>query len=263
MTDSAPTLLAQLTDPHVRVGRNDRDSAKALAAAVRAVIALESPPNAVIVTGDLVNDPSARAYERVRELLAPLPMPVFVLAGNHDDPDGLREYFALDDAPTGSVGEPFRYTAKVGGLRLVGADTTVPGQDGGSLDFERRAWIEAELASDRDTPTILAIHHPPIEIGVQALDVIGLPPADRIALADLLALNPQVRRVIAGHVHRTAFGVVGGCGVVTCASTHLQTPLELPGAPPDDLQLFPEIPGFLLHALIEGDITTHVQPIAT
>ena len=73
------------------------------------------------------------------------------------------------------------------------------------------------------------MHHPPLETGLRAMDVICLPPEDRTALADLLALNPQVLRVISGHVHRAAFGVLGGCGVVTCPSTYLQAPLEIPG----------------------------------
>lgn len=257
MTDAHPTLLAQLSDPHVRVGRNDREPAAALSEAVRAVIALNPRPHAAIVSGDLVQSASARAYERVRELLAPLPMPVFVLAGNHDDRDGLREYFALD-TPTGAVGEPFRYTARVRDLRLVVADTTRPGREEGALDFERRAWIEAELAAEPAMPTILAIHHPPIAIGIRPLDEIGLPETDRAALGDLLALRPHVRRVIAGHVHRGAFGVLGGCGVVTCPSTHLQAPLEIPG---DELHLYPEPAGFALHALVDGELVTHIQPV--
>ena len=88
--------------------------------------------------------------------------------------------------------------------------------------------------------------------------MIGLPPQDRIALADLLALRPHVRRVITGHVHRASFGAIGGCGVVTCASTHLQAPLEIPG---DELHLLPEPPSFALHALLDGDVTSHIQPI--
>lgn len=253
----SPTLLAQLSDPHLRVGRGDREPAAALAAAVKAVLALNPQPHAVIVSGDLAEDPGARTYERVRELLAPLPMPVYVLAGNHDDRDGLREYFVLDGS-TGGAGEPFIYTAKLRGLRIVAADTTIPGHEEGSLDFERRAWIEAQLALDRETPTILALHHPPIEIGIKALDEIGLPPQDRAALAEILALNPQVRRVITGHVHRGAFGVLGGCGVVACPSTWLQAPLEIPGK---ELHLVNEPPGFAVHALVDDDLVSHIQPI--
>jgi 3',5'-cyclic AMP phosphodiesterase CpdA len=194
----------------------------------------------------------------VRELLAPSPAPVFVLAGNHDDRDGLREYFALH-GPTGSVGEPFRYTVSIDGLRLVVCDTILPGREEGSLDAERRAWLAAQLAADPTTPTVVAMHHPPLLTGLEALDEIGLPPADRLAVGDLLAANPQVRRVVAGHVHRGAFDVLGGCGVFTCPSTHLQAPLEIGLT---DLRLVEETGGFALHALLDGTVVSHIQPIA-
>ena len=102
------------------------------------------------------------------------------------------------------------------------------------------------------------MHHPPLETGLRAMDVICLPPEDRTALADLLALNPQVRRVISGHVHRRRFAVLGGCGVVTCPSTYLQAPLEIPGG---ELTLVPEPPAFAVHALLDGQLTSHIQTI--
>ena len=89
-------ILAQLSDPHVLVGPGGRGSAASLAAGVAAVLALRPRPDAVLVSGDLADTASAAEYERVRELLAPLPMPVHVLPGNHDDRDALRAHFPLD-----------------------------------------------------------------------------------------------------------------------------------------------------------------------
>lgn len=252
------TLLAQLSDPHVHVGRRDRDPAKALAAAVRAVLELNPRPHAVLVSGDLADSPGAREYERVRELLAPLPMPVFVLGGNHDDRDAIREYFALNGS-TGQAGEPFRYSAAIGGIRLVVCDSTIPGRDVGQFDLEHRVWLEAELAADNATPTIVAMHHLPVLTGIRPLDDVGMPEVDRHALADVLAVNPQVRRVVSGHVHRAAFDVLGGCGVVACPSTYLQAPLEIPG---EELRLVAEPAGFFLHAEIGEEVVSHLQPIA-
>jgi 3',5'-cyclic-AMP phosphodiesterase len=222
------------------------------------VLELRPGPDAVLVSGDLVNDPGAREYERVRELLAPLPMPLYVLAGNHDDRDALREYFAGDGA-TGGVGEPFRYTARVGDLRLVACDTTLPGHEEGRLDDEHRLWLEAELAADPVTETILAMHHPPLLTGLTALDEIGLPGRDRLALGELLGAHPRVRRVVAGHVHRAAFDVLGGCGAFACPSTYMQAPLEIGLA---DLRLVPEPPAFALHAQVAEGLVSHLQPIA-
>jgi 3',5'-cyclic-AMP phosphodiesterase len=234
-----PTLLAQLSDPHIRVGPDDQSSAAALAAAVERVLALRPLPDAVLVSGDIANGATAAEYERARELLAPLPMPVHLLAGNHDDPAAL-----------GATA----YAVAAGGLRLVVCHTAQPGRDDGRLDVD---WLAARLAEDPATPTIVAMHHPPIRIGLPWLDAIGLAAAERVALAELLARSPQVQRVVCGHVHRAAFGSLGGCGVVTCASTNVQARLEIGGA---DVALGEEPPSILVHALLGDELVTHVQP---
>jgi Icc protein len=235
----AATVLAQLSDPHMRLGPEDEGAGAALEAAVLSVLALDPLPDAVVVTGDLADGAAPAEYERVRELLAPLPMPVHLLPGNHDD--------------SAAVGAS--YAVRVGDLRLVACDSTIPGRDDGELDLE---WLGAELAREPQAPTIVAMHHPPILTGIGGLDVIGLPAATRVALAGLLERSPQVRRVIAGHVHRGAFGVVGGCGVVVCPSTNLQAKLEI-GA--EGFTIVREPPAFAVHALLDGELVSHLQPV--
>jgi Icc protein len=239
-------VLAQITDPHVDVGPGDEGSAAALAAGVAEVLALDPAPDAVVVTGDLAEHASAAEYARVAELLTPLPMPVHVIPGNHDDRDALRAQFPSP---------PAGYAVDVGRFRLVACDTSVPGEVAGRLDL---VWIEAQLAQDGERPVVLAMHHPPLVVGVPVLDDWGLPEADRLGLAELLRLFPQVRRVVAGHFHRTAFGVLAGCGVAVCPSVHLQARLEIGG---HDFELVREPPAIALHVL-EGDgVVSHVQPV--
>jgi 3',5'-cyclic-AMP phosphodiesterase len=225
-------LLAQLTDPHV--SDDDPGAAAALRRAVGAVLELRPAPDAVLVTGDLADHASPTEYERVKELLAPMPMPVATLAGNHDDPaafDGVDEL-------------------RAGGYRILLCETWQPGRDDGRLDVERLA------ARLDDTPTIVAMHHPPLLTGIDALDAIGLPPEDRAALARLLERAPQVRRVIAGHVHRSASGTLGGCGVVTAGSVYRQARLELET---DALELVRDEPAvYALHADVRGELVSHV-----
>jgi 3',5'-cyclic-AMP phosphodiesterase len=119
-------VIAQLSDPHLRVGPDDQGSATALAGAVAAVLELEPLPDAVVVTGDLAEHAAASEYARVRELLAALPMPVHVLPGNHDDPGAMREHFPLDGDG------PYAFTTRCGPLRLVACDTSRRGRDDGS-----------------------------------------------------------------------------------------------------------------------------------
>ncbi|HEY3764311.1 MAG TPA: phosphodiesterase [Gaiellales bacterium] len=258
MHTDEPVLLAQLSDLHAGIAGRDRDPIERLTAVVAAVAALDPAPVAVVVTGDLTQNGRPAEYERVRELLAPLRMPVHVLPGNHDDRDALRAALvpAAADAMPGYV----QYTARAGRLRLLVCDTVVPGHDGGRMCDERLGWLDAQLAADRSTPTVVAMHHPPLVTGIEAMDAIGLDAATRTALADMLDRAPNVRRVVAGHVHRTMLATCGDRPVFTCPSTDLAIGLDL--APGADLAIHAEPAAFALHLDVAGGMTTHVQPVA-
>jgi 3',5'-cyclic-AMP phosphodiesterase len=230
-------LLAQLSDPHVDDG--DPGAAAALARAVQALLDLRPAPDAVLVSGDLAEHASPTEYERVRELLAPLPMPVAAIPGNHDDPEAVEHPREM----------------AVAGYRLLLCDTRRDGRDDGRFDVERLG----ALLDDR--PTIVAMHHPPLLMGIPAWDAIGLPDADRAAVGEIVAGHPQVRRIVSGHVHRAALGSVGGCPVFTCPSTWIQGLLDF--GHPDVLALVPEPPAFAMHVVVAGELTSHVQPVGT
>jgi 3',5'-cyclic AMP phosphodiesterase CpdA len=250
-------VLAQISDAHLRVGGDDGASARALEAAVRSVVALQPAPQAVLISGDLADTGSAHEYERARELLAPLLMPIHVVAGNHDDRDTLRAYFGGpgDDGP----GALFQYAAHIGPVRLVVCDTMLPGRNEGSFGPDRLGWLEAELGADHETPTVVAMHHPPLLTGMGVVDEAGLPAAHRRALAGLVARNPQVKRIVAGHFHRAIAGALGGCGVFVCPSSYLQ--LDLGSGFSGRVVLTQEPAGFALHVAVGGELTSHVQPV--
>jgi Icc protein len=253
--EAPPVVLAQISDPHLHIGPRDLGSAEALAAAVRAVDELDPAPAALLVSGDLTDHATDAEYARVAELLGQLSIPIHVLPGNHDEPDGLRSHLG---AP-GQAGEPLQYSQPIGPLRLIACDSTRRGRIDGALGAERLSWLEAQLSEEPGTPTVIALHHPPILTGVGALDAVGLAPADRVALGDLVARNPQVKRIVAGHIHRTATGALGGCPVFVCPSSYLQLVLDL--GPASEIALIREPPGFALHVGVDGGLTSHVLPI--
>ena len=193
----------------------------------------------------------------MRELLAPLPMPVYALAGNHDDPDALREYFPVDGSG-GVAGGPYQYAIEIGELRLIACDTRRAGFETGELGDERRAWLAVELEAAPLAPTIVAMHHPPLRTGNRAFDAIGLAEADRAALAELLPRFAGVRGVVGGHFHRTIFETLAGCGVFACASTHLQAPLEI-GEGVVRIE-YGKTPSLAVHATLGSELATHVEP---
>jgi Icc protein len=253
---SRPFVLAQLSDPHIGAdwADTDADPAAGLAAAVDSVRSMRPHPDAVLVSGDLADHATDAEYEQVLELLAPLQAPVYVLPGNHDDRRALHRHFGVP----GAGGEPVQYSADLGPLRLVVLDTTRPGEDPGALDAERLGWLDAELATSPELPTLLAMHHPPLATGVPAWDELGLPATDRRALGEVVDRHRQVRRLVAGHMHRTMTAELAGRVVLTVPSTYVQARLDFSA---QGSELADEPAGFAIHAILDGELVSHIQPV--
>jgi 3',5'-cyclic-AMP phosphodiesterase len=252
---SSPFLLVQLSDPHIGAEwMTDADPVAGLAAAVESVRSMRPQPDAVLVSGDLTDHATDAEYEQVRELLAPLRAPLYVLPGNHDDRHTLQRHFG----GPGADGDPVQYSVDLGPLRLVVIDTTRPGEDPGALDAERLGWLDAELAAEPERLTLLAMHHPPLVTGVPAWDELGLPAADRRALGEVLERHRQVRRVVAGHVHRTITAELAGRAVLTVPSTFVQMRLNFVS---EEYELVNEPAGYAVHAVLDGELVSHIQPV--
>jgi 3',5'-cyclic-AMP phosphodiesterase len=252
--DRAPFLLLQISDTHIGADWDGVDPDESLLRAVEAILSLPDRPDALLVSGDLTDNGAPEEYQRVRELLAPLDLTPHVLPGNHDLRAPLREAFGLP----GEGEEPVSHAVDLGPLRLICLDSTIPGAEGGSLDGGRVEWLDATLAEAPDTPTIIALHHPPLHTQIPTFERIGLAPDSRAALADVLTRHPQAARIVAGHVHRAIVAELSGRAVVTVPSTYLQSTLDFT-AP--KLQMTPDPPGFALHALKDGSLATHLQRI--
>ncbi|HEX2294180.1 MAG TPA: phosphodiesterase [Actinomycetota bacterium] len=251
-----PFVLVQLSDLHVGAVWASPDPVAGLEAAVRAVLDMPFRPDAVLVSGDLSDHGTDSEYEQVVDLLAPLAAPVYVVPGNHDDRRALHRHFGVP----GAAGEPVQYSVDLGAMRLVVLDTTRPGEDPGALDEERLAWLDAELSSGPALPTVVAMHHPPVETGIPTCDESGLPPADRRGLAEVVLRHEHVRRLVAGHVHRAVYGQLAGRPVSTAPSTYVQLRLHFHTR---DVALAEREPaGFAVHALLDGEVVSHVQPFA-
>jgi 3',5'-cyclic-AMP phosphodiesterase len=249
-----PFLLAHLSDPHLGGEWFDDQSVARFAAAIESVRAVRPQPDAVLLTGDLADHATDEEYEQLREFLAPLGAPFYVLPGNHDDREALRRNF---DVPGGDS-EPVRYSVDLGPLRLVALDSTLPGRDSGALEGDQLDWLDAELAAAPEQPTLIAMHHPPIVIGVPAWDEIGLAAADRLALGAVIERHQQVRRLACGHFHSTITGELAGRGVLVVPSTYVQTRLDFSVR---ELELTSELPGFAMHAVFDGELVSHVKAV--
>src|SRR5207248_403072 len=122
----------------------------------------------------------------------------------------------------------------------------------------RLEWLDTTLAAAPRTPTLLALHHPPLLTGIPAFDAIGLAAADRRALATVVEAHPQVRRIVAGHVHLAISAELGGRSVLAAPSTYVQARLDFAA---EEIELSDDPPGFVVHAWLDGELVSHVQPV--
>jgi 3',5'-cyclic-AMP phosphodiesterase len=248
-----PFILAQLSDFHL--GERPRDGIDpegCARAVVAALMALPNPIDALLISGDLAEHAKRKEYRLAREIVEPLEVPVFVLPGNHDDRKKMRQAFAIP----GAGREPIDYAVDLGPLRLVVIDSTIPGEDRGDFLPTQLDWLEATLAAAPTQPTIVAMHQPPLATAIADWDGVIMTPADRAALATVVARHPQVKAIVGGHLHRLATSALAGRPVLAAPPTYLHAH---PDFEAETVRLRGGPPGFVLHALLGDELSSQVE----
>ncbi|MBI2295930.1 MAG: phosphodiesterase [Betaproteobacteria bacterium] len=257
-------IIAQISDLHVGVkGRlvYDRfDTGLCLQRCVQHILRLNPATHVVLATGDLVDGGTAEEYRHLRELLAPLPMPVYLIPGNHDDRAALCKAFG-DHVYLPRPGAPVYYVLEEFPVRLLALDTVVPGAAGGALDAAQLDWLEARLAAAPARPALIFMHHPPFRTGIRCMDEIGLDAASAGRLGTIVSGHRQVERIVCGHVHRGIQARWHGTTVSICPSTAFQGILDLKA---DRFDWAPdEPPAYQLHCWNGTELVTHTVVVTS
>ena len=201
-----------------------------------------------------------REYERLRVLLDPLVMPVYLIPGNHDDRANLRAVFA-DHSYLPRDGAFLHYVVEDYPLRLMALDTVVAGEMGGALCAARLAWIDAQLAAASPRPTFVFMHHPPFDTGLgwpEGAGAAGLGGSD--AFGKTVARHPEIERIVCGHLHRPIQAQWCGTMASTAAATGHQLALAL--GPGSTIGAVMEPPACSLHVWTRGrGIVSHTSYI--
>lgn len=192
--------VAQITDSHLKrePGASDSSADEMLRRAVALVA--DAAPDVLLLTGDIADDGSTEAYERVAQAVSGLGVPVLATSGNHDIP---AEVAAI----LGAVDELF-----IGGWRICLVDTSIPKTEWGRIDVPA---LLQRLGPSDGPPTVLALHHPPISTSTH--------PWMRLEgdseLVAALSGRGDVRVVVSGHLHEAFNVVLGGVSYIGCSSS--------------------------------------------
>lgn len=247
--------LAHLSDPHLRTGPLGSETASGLDRALRRVAALDPPPDAAVITGDLADHGRPDEYRAVREIVDQFPLPLHLAIGNHDD----RDAFLAEFSGTRFLGGGMRTYYVIDGpdVTLIVLDSKNGHAAAGTIDDDQLRWLDDQLAHSV-RPTVLCLHHPPVAVGIPVMDEIRL--LDAAALHEVVGRHDRAVLMLAGHVHRVITSRLAGASVAVAASTWRQVQYQ----PRDDRRTgyVDEPATFLLHDVSATAITTHVLSIA-
>ncbi|WP_105566176.1 metallophosphoesterase family protein [Microbacterium halophytorum] len=158
-------------------------------------------PEAIVVTGDLIQRGNPDAYPRLEAALDDLEraagVPVLTVLGNHDDARaarGMRRH----------AGGHHRIE-HIAGMRFALLDSST-----GALGAEQTDWLREQLREPYGAGTVVALHHPPLGSPLPTLAKAGL--ADAGALLDVLA-GSDALAVLAGHFHHPLSATLRGVPV--------------------------------------------------
>lgn len=207
-------------------------------------------PDLALLTGDLVQTPSAAAYRRLKTRLQALECPCYCLPGNHDDPALMAGILA---------GEKLFCRAQIllRDWQIICLNSVVPGEAHGLLAGEQLATLATLLDAQPGRFALIALHHHPVPCGSRWMDTMVLKNSD--AFFAVLERHGNVKAVIFGHIHQAMDCVHRGLRFIGTPSTCFQ--FEPNRA---DLGLDSIGPGYRwieLHP--DGSITTRLERLET
>lgn len=239
--------LLHLTDTHLYASPDAAQRGIVTRASLERVLAATLPgrPDGILVSGDLSQDETRASYARLREMLEGTEVPVFCLPGNHDDLPLMQSELAGERIAV--LGDH-----TLAGWRLLATDCTIPGAVHGEFGAQRLATLDRALGELPTQPTLIALHHPPLDCGARWLDQSRL--ADGEAFLDMLDRHAQVRAVLCGHIHQPLDKHVNGVRVLATPSTCRQFASNSDGYAVDELA-----PGWRWIELGERTFDTRVE----
>lgn len=200
------------------------DTAERFAEAIDHVNRVHGDAAFCLIAGDLADRGDAASYERLKGMLGGFSLPVHLTLGNHDDRETFLSVFGPSEADeNGHVNK----VIDADGYRVLLLDSSEPALGAaGTLCENRLAWLAARLEEARDRPVIVVLHHHANDL-LLPVDAIKLDNGPRFV--EVLKQHPDVRQVLAGHVHITTTGLFHGIPFTTLAGSHYNVGVHMNG----------------------------------
>ena len=209
--------IVQLTDIHLTTPGSTiagRDSNTNFERAVSHMLECHADADALVITGDLSDWGDRSDYERLKQRIGTMPMPVHLCIGNHDDRPTFAAVFPELTDENGFVQYTFSLSRGTG----IALDTWGPESHAGFFCKARQAWLHRQLAT-AEGPIWMFMHHNPIPTHVTPLDSIMLQDVDGFGEV-VSAHREKISHIFHGHCHLAMSGSFRGIPISSTRGTN-------------------------------------------
>ncbi len=218
-SNKAPDRLniIQITDTHIlddgAPSFNEYDTSASLMRVVSKIMETESDVDLILLTGDLVHEPTKTSYQKLADHLSVLTAPILSLPGNHDAPGLMKYVMGANGHDTGNL-------IKFDNWLIILLDTCVRGEHSGELSSAELEFLQISLKANLDSHCLIALHHHPVSINSSWMDAMSLVNAKDFL--NIVNEYKQVRGIIWGHIHQEFEDEIAGVKLLGTPSTCLQ-----------------------------------------
>lgn len=211
--------LLQITDSHLFSSRDDCllgvNTYDSLHAVLSEIKKSDFAFDAILATGDLIQDHQILGYQHFAEMLKPFAKPVFWLEGNHDTQPQmslqLAKYPHIHPEKAILAGEKWQ---------ILLLNSQVSDSPSGHLSKGQLAWLEQRLTQHRDRFAFIILHHNLLPTQSAWLDPHSL--KNVAEFAQRLSPFPQIKGILHGHIHQEMDTIWNGIRVLATPSTCIQ-----------------------------------------
>lgn len=220
LEENAPVVFAQITDCHLFANQQDlHHGHNVFENLTKVLFSISQKPNIefIVFTGDLTQDHSEQSYQNFVTAVeaSAIIIPIYYLAGNHDEPELLAKYFS---APPFLSDKTIDH--KYWQIQLIDSKSKTPA---GYVSDETLVKLQKQVNLNKQQ--MVMMHHHPIDVGY-FIDKHGL--QNKQEFWQAIEKYDNINAISCGHVHgamqlsKQLTGANNSVTVYTCPATSIQ-----------------------------------------
>ena len=207
--------IIQITDLHLNKDKgfisHGINTFRSASNIIDEILTKEKDIDYMILSGDLADDGSMEAYKYLSELLNVFNIPIYLMCGNHDSVENLKNICNTKKLY-------YKNFVSINEWGIYMFNTKKTDSPNGILNMEELLEFDRSIISTKYMMVFL--HHHPLPIGSQSMDEMMIENSDE--LINRINRQSKIRGVSWGHIHEEVYFKINNAQLFSTPSTCYQ-----------------------------------------